>query len=271
MRRDHSPPGCGRVPFREAASNIGIRNAVEAVPSDAFRAQPARQGHAPRYLGLLMIIGANPGSNQSSLAEAVGLRRSSLVAILDQLERDGIVRRDPAPDDRRSKAVRLTGHGSRVLKELTEEAEAHEAALTRGIPEADLAILRAALDRIILNMRALDMPAATAAADRTDSLLATIGRGIGIVILALFAILLTRRLTRPQRRALATLDPVILRQFADLQAQGVAWATLVSLMRDAPGRPALARQVDLKPATWLKVPYISFFRLTDAGIARQNL
>lgn len=45
---------------------------------------------------------------------------------------------------------------------------------------------------------------------------------------------MTRRLTRPQRRALATLDPVILRQFADLQAQGVAWATLVSLMRDAP-------------------------------------
>ncbi|MEE8611602.1 MAG: hypothetical protein V3V60_10385 [Sphingomonas aquatilis] len=78
---------------------------------------------------------------------------------------------------------------------------------------------------------------------------------------------MTRRLTRPQRRALATLDPVILRQFADLKARGVAWATLVSLLRDAPGRPALARQVDLKPATWLKVPYISFFRLTEAGIA----
>ena len=136
----------------------------------AFEERVTGYGKAPRYLGLLMIIGANPGSNQSSLAEAVGLRRSSLVAILDQLERDRIVRRDPAPDDRRSKAVRLTGHGSRVLKELTEEAEAHEAALTRGIPEADLAILRAALDRIILNMRAFDMPAATGAADRTDSL-----------------------------------------------------------------------------------------------------
>lgn len=118
-----------------------------------FEERVTGYGKAPRYLGLLMIIGENPGSNQTSLGDAVGLRRSSLVAILDQLERERIVRRDPAPEDRRSKAVRLTGHGERVLAALTEEATAHEAALTQGIPQAHLDIVRAALDRIIVNMR----------------------------------------------------------------------------------------------------------------------
>lgn len=132
----------------------------------AFEERVTGFGKAPRYLGLLMIIRENPGSNQSSLAEAVGLRRSSLVAILDQLERDRIVRRDAVPGDRRSKAVRLTGYGERLLAELTEEAEAHEAALTAGISEADLAVIRAGLDRIILNMRAADQaePGVAAAA-----------------------------------------------------------------------------------------------------------
>jgi len=134
----------------------------------AFEERVTGFGKAPRYLGLLMIIGENPGANQTSLAEAVGLRRSSLVAILDQLERDRIVQRDPAPGDRRSKAVRLTDHGARVLQDLTEEAAAHEAALTEGIAAADLAVVHAALDRIILNMRAAEGQGAGPAVAATE-------------------------------------------------------------------------------------------------------
>ena len=69
----------------------------------------------------------------------------------------------------------------------------------------DLDATRAEITQILASLAPLPaaaLPEGTASkrADRTDSLLATIGRGIGIVILALFAILLTRRLTRRKRR-----------------------------------------------------------------------
>ena len=63
------------------------------------------QGVAPRYLGLLSLVSANPGQPQNKLAEAVGLQKSSLVTILDRLEKDGILERGPIPEDRRAKGV----------------------------------------------------------------------------------------------------------------------------------------------------------------------
>jgi len=133
----------------------------------AFEARVTGYGVAPRYLGLLMIIEANPGQPQSRLAEAVAIQRSSLVAILDQLEREGIVERRPSPRDRRSKSVRLTERGAAMLADLAAEADAHEAALTEGLSEAERATMAAALDRIVLNMRGPDSAAPPAqAADR---------------------------------------------------------------------------------------------------------
>lgn len=73
------------------------------------------------------------------------------------------------------------------------------------------------------------------------------------------------RLSRPQRRALAALHPSILRQFEDLR--GVKWRTIASMMMERPGRPALVREISLKPPCWLKVPYTHFYVLTDAGAA----
>lgn len=76
------------------------------------------------------------------------------------------------------------------------------------------------------------------------------------------------RLSKPQRRALAALDRDILRQFEDLG--GVRWRTIASMMMDRPGRPALVREVGLKPPCWLKVPYTHFYVLTEAGAAARQ-
>jgi DNA-binding MarR family transcriptional regulator len=117
-----------------------------------FEGRLARYGTAPRYLGLLGFIAHQPGQPQSRLAEAITLKRSSLVAIIDRLEADGLVERRPSPSDRRSKSVWLTRKGARVVRELTAKAEAQEDQLARGMTAADRATLVRLLDTLVDNL-----------------------------------------------------------------------------------------------------------------------
>ncbi|MWD26507.1 MarR family transcriptional regulator [Aquicoccus sp. SCR17] len=158
-------------PLRAGSGEMSVGYKLRLAQITAYRGFEERvtgYGSAPRYLGLLMIIDANPGQPQSRLAEAVAVRRSSLVAILDTLEREGVVERRPSETDRRSKAVALTAKGRGVLADLLEAADAHEAALTAGLTEEERATLLSALDRVIANMRAAEgdalPPLATGAA-----------------------------------------------------------------------------------------------------------
>ena len=90
-------------------------------------------GSAPRYFGLLSIIEANPGSQQSRLAEAIHLQPSSLVPILDKLQNEKLVERRSSKIDRRSKSVWLTAEGARILERLRPLVEQHERRLTRSL------------------------------------------------------------------------------------------------------------------------------------------
>ncbi|MCO6188553.1 MarR family winged helix-turn-helix transcriptional regulator [Rhizobium sp. L1K21] len=120
----------------------------------AFEAQVAGFGSAPRYLGLLCVIQANPGQPQSRLAEAVALQRSSLVPILDRLEREGVLERRATENDRRSNTVWLTEHGQQILRGLLEEAERHEETLSQDMSTEERDELLRSLDKIIIGLRA---------------------------------------------------------------------------------------------------------------------
>ena len=57
---------------------------------------------------------ANP-STPAELAEAAGVTRATMTGLVDTLERDGFVKRQPDPDDRRMMSVRLTARGEKFL------------------------------------------------------------------------------------------------------------------------------------------------------------
>lgn len=52
----------------------------------------------------------------AELAEAAGVTRATMTGLIDTLERDGYVKREPDPDDRRMMSVLLTAKGERFLK-----------------------------------------------------------------------------------------------------------------------------------------------------------
>jgi len=138
----------------ENSLNFRIRMA-QILSFRHFEKQHPGYGGASRFLGLLSIIRANPGSPQNRLAEAVGLQRSSLVPILDRMEDEGIVERRSVEGDRRSKAVFLTEKGEDVVSELSESALEVEKYISAGLTEEQRSALIQALDQVIYNLRRL--------------------------------------------------------------------------------------------------------------------
>ena len=53
-----------------------------------------------------------------ALAGEVTLSRTGLTRLLDRVERDGLIRREPAPEDRRGSYVVITAAGSTVLRKM---------------------------------------------------------------------------------------------------------------------------------------------------------
>jgi DNA-binding MarR family transcriptional regulator len=116
--------------------------------STAFERALAPLGLTASEAGLLRLVGRNPGIGQKAASEQLGVGPSRVVAVLDRLERQGSVERRRSATDRRSHEVHLTPDGERLLAALRPIAEAHEAAFTQGLDEADLDRLAAHLETI---------------------------------------------------------------------------------------------------------------------------
>ena len=79
-----------------------------------FAAHLGADGVSPGQLGVLLLVEANPGSNQTRIGKALGIDRSTLVSIIDMLEKRGLIRREPSPTDRRSHALVLSARRGRL-------------------------------------------------------------------------------------------------------------------------------------------------------------
>ncbi|ROR32199.1 MarR family winged helix-turn-helix transcriptional regulator [Inmirania thermothiophila] len=110
-------------------------------------------GLTPTLFGALVLVEANPGAKQSELARTLGLDRSTMVSIIDRLEREGWVRRRRAATDRRSNAIELTAAGRRILPEFKRRVAEHEARLTAHLGADEQARLRDLLGRIFPDRR----------------------------------------------------------------------------------------------------------------------
>ena len=98
--------------------------------------------------GTLLLIEANPGISQSSVAEALRFDRSTLVQIIDRLESRDLVVREVSEHDRRSHALRLTAAGAAFLETLKSLGEAHESHTARALSADERETLIRLLDRV---------------------------------------------------------------------------------------------------------------------------
>jgi DNA-binding MarR family transcriptional regulator len=102
----------------------------------------------PGQFGVLALIEANAGMTQSALGEAMGVDRSTVVAVIDRLEGRGLVRRAPSPNDRRSYALVLSDEGQRRFVAALKRVRAHERRIARRLSAAERSGLIALLRRV---------------------------------------------------------------------------------------------------------------------------
>ena len=109
-----------------------LRRAQTAV-FQSFRTATEEFDITPGQLGVLILIDANDGLSQSELGEAMGIDRSTMVAVIDRLERRDLVVRAPSPSDRRSYALRLSTQGVAMLAGVLPAVRRHESSVAETL------------------------------------------------------------------------------------------------------------------------------------------
>ena len=107
-------------------------------------------GLTPALFALLNVIGAREGAIQQELGSTLGIDRTTMVALIDQLEGEGLAKRRPSATDRRAREIAITSKGRRHLERarglLREVEDEVLAGLTAKQREDLIALLRRALD-----------------------------------------------------------------------------------------------------------------------------
>ncbi|CAN5587943.1 hypothetical protein BH11PSE7_BH11PSE7_15100 [soil metagenome] len=80
-------------------------------------------GLTPAQFGVLTVLRANPGLDQSSLARALGFDKVTVLRVLRGLEGRGLVERSPSPLSRRNLSIALSPAGQDLLELAQKPAE----------------------------------------------------------------------------------------------------------------------------------------------------
>lgn len=73
-------------------------------------------GLTPALFALLNVIAAREGAIQQELGAVLGIDRSTMVSLIDQLESAGLAKRRPSATDRRAREIAITPKGRRALQ-----------------------------------------------------------------------------------------------------------------------------------------------------------
>lgn len=128
-----------------------LRRAQDA-SFNAFRRRVGDPGLSPGRFALLVLIGANPGINQTTLSRATGRDKSTLTPALRDLVRRGWVRRERPRGDRRAYALRLSAVGREHLRLFDAHAGQHDRELDAIVGARRKAEFIGLLERIVAEL-----------------------------------------------------------------------------------------------------------------------
>src|SRR5262245_31404580 len=106
-------------------------------------------GLTPALFALLNVVGAREGAIQQELGAMLGIDRTTMVSLIDQLESAGLAMRRPSATDRRAREIVITPKGRRLLQRarglISQVEDEILAGLTTEERDQLLALIRRAL------------------------------------------------------------------------------------------------------------------------------
>jgi DNA-binding MarR family transcriptional regulator len=92
----------------------------------------------PGLFSALVLVGSNPGIAQIELGRHLGVDKASMVALLDRLEKAGLLDRQRSTRDRRRQGIFLTDKGVDALQSLIAQVRTLERQIANRFTRAEL-------------------------------------------------------------------------------------------------------------------------------------
>ncbi|WNG51201.1 MarR family transcriptional regulator [Archangium minus] len=145
----HSAPRVEGVDYGVLDELVGyaVRRAQIRIFED-FAASLSHFGITPARFSTLQLIAANPGLKQTQLGDILGIARSGVMVLIDSLVEQGLVRREPQPDDRRAYGVFLTPAGQTAFEQIRREVLAHDRRISARLSAQERARLLQLLEKL---------------------------------------------------------------------------------------------------------------------------
>jgi DNA-binding MarR family transcriptional regulator len=97
---------------------------------------------------VLNVLNRFDGSRIGTIADLSGGEQPAVSRVIDQMERDGLVKRRPSLDDSRAVEVWITGQGRAVYDELMPAANAFVQRMLRALGDDEIEQLQSLLERL---------------------------------------------------------------------------------------------------------------------------
>jgi MarR family transcriptional regulator for hemolysin len=128
---------------------IGLRLSRTAhAATQAFERAMAQAGGSGAAFQVLLLVRAQDWGTQAEMAAAMGITPATLTHHLNQLDRQGLVRRWREEGNRRSQRVELTPDGEAELERLLSVAVAHDERLRAALSDGEVQQLAELLDKL---------------------------------------------------------------------------------------------------------------------------
>jgi DNA-binding MarR family transcriptional regulator len=98
---------------------------------------------------VLSALADEPMRTQAALARAIGADKTRIIGTLDELQERALIEREPDPDDRRVRLLRLTPAGRQLYASVRTGIRAVEEELLSGLTPADKRAFLRALQQLI--------------------------------------------------------------------------------------------------------------------------
>jgi len=105
----------------------------------------------PAYLGVLLSLWNEDGLQANELGKRAGLEPSTMTGLIDRMERDGLVKREPDPNDRRAHRIHLTKEGVDAEVSATKVVSDTLEKVFSTISEKDIETTKNVLRTVLLN------------------------------------------------------------------------------------------------------------------------
>lgn len=114
--------------------------------------EAARHGVQLGTFPVLLALWEAEGQTQSELAVRAQIEQPTMAATLNRMERDGLIRREPDPHDRRAARVLLTAQGRALRAPLTAAARAINARSVERLEVIDAEMFLQALHEVAASL-----------------------------------------------------------------------------------------------------------------------